>query len=199
MSGVKPSQFSAATVAAMKTKLGVMTQAEADSRYPQITDGDATPIYTAEEVDNLLTAKANTGTSFVLRYFHTASFAPADGLTYYFGAFPVKAVDQNATYHQDVIPVSCKLVAATTVVTSGGSCTQEPVTIYLRKNNAADYLINNAVTFGLANALPYQFTAVDLNSTYAKDDKIEFKIVCPTWVTNPAAVYFQIDLYFIKL
>jgi len=55
MSGIKPSQMSAATVAAMKTKLEVMTQAEADLRYPQISEGDPTPIYTTEEVDNLFT------------------------------------------------------------------------------------------------------------------------------------------------
>lgn len=54
MSGVKPSQFSAATVAAMKTKLGVMTQAEADLRYPQISEGDSTPIYTAAETEEKL-------------------------------------------------------------------------------------------------------------------------------------------------
>lgn len=51
MSGVKPSQLSAATVAAMKTKLGVMTQAEADLRYPQITEGEAIEIYSKAEVD----------------------------------------------------------------------------------------------------------------------------------------------------
>jgi len=36
-----------------------MTQAEADERYPQISDGDPTPIYTAAEVDDLITYKSN--------------------------------------------------------------------------------------------------------------------------------------------
>jgi len=40
--------------AALQTELEIMTQAEADERYPQISEGDPTPIYTAEEVDALL-------------------------------------------------------------------------------------------------------------------------------------------------
>lgn len=38
-------------VAVLKGILGWMTQTEADARYPQISEGDATPIYTAAEVD----------------------------------------------------------------------------------------------------------------------------------------------------
>jgi len=42
--------------------LGFITQDEADARYPQIVDGDPTPIYTKAEVDVLLLNKANTTT-----------------------------------------------------------------------------------------------------------------------------------------
>jgi len=38
-------------VSVLKSILGWMTQAEADARYPQISEGDPTPIYTADEVD----------------------------------------------------------------------------------------------------------------------------------------------------
>lgn len=57
MAQVKPSEMSAATKMAFKTALQVQTQAEADLRYPQIADADPTPIYTAAEVDALLSNK----------------------------------------------------------------------------------------------------------------------------------------------
>ena len=44
----------AQVVAQIKTILGFITQADADERYPQIADGDPTPIYTASEVDVFL-------------------------------------------------------------------------------------------------------------------------------------------------
>ena len=53
MAGVKPSAISSATVAAFKTKLGYLTQAEADLRYPQISEGE--PV----DLDALLAAKAD--------------------------------------------------------------------------------------------------------------------------------------------
>lgn len=53
MAGVKPSAISSATVAAFKTKLGYLTQEEADLRYPQISEGE--PV----DLDALLAAKAD--------------------------------------------------------------------------------------------------------------------------------------------
>lgn len=53
MAGVKPSAISSASVAAFKTKLGYLTQAEADLRYPQISEGE--PV----DLDALLALKAD--------------------------------------------------------------------------------------------------------------------------------------------
>lgn len=53
MAGVKPSAISSATVAAFKTKLGYLTQEEADLRYPQISEGE--PV----DLDALLAEKAD--------------------------------------------------------------------------------------------------------------------------------------------
>jgi len=41
----------ATVVAQIKAILGFITQDEADARYPQISEGDPTPIYTADESD----------------------------------------------------------------------------------------------------------------------------------------------------
>jgi hypothetical protein len=157
---------------------------------------NTTDVATMEALQSGLATKANTGANFVLRYLSTQSLSPADATSYYFGAFPVKALDANATYHQDILPIACKLVAATIITHSAGACTQETYSLYIRKNNTTDYLISSAIFNGTASALPYQYTATGLNNTYAAGDKIEMKLVTPTWVTNPTTYYIQVDLYF---
>lgn len=50
----KPANWSNSTAASVKARIGAISQSEADLRYPLISDGDPTPIYSEIEVNELL-------------------------------------------------------------------------------------------------------------------------------------------------
>ena len=149
--------------------------------------------YTAAEVDAKLI--------FCKNYQFSGAATPADATTYYFGVIVAKAFDSNATYHQDVLPFNCKLIAATIITLASGTPSNETYSVYVRKNNTTDYLLSSSVFNGASTSLPYHYIAngSGLNSTYSSGDKIEIKVVTPTWATNPTSYYLYVDLYFKKL
>jgi hypothetical protein len=90
---IKPSQMSAATVAAMKTKLGVMTQTEADLRYPLISDGDPTPIYTQAEANAIFSRRVLSSN---VQTLHTGTTAET---TIYTGTIPENSIGVNGSFN----------------------------------------------------------------------------------------------------
>jgi hypothetical protein len=107
-----------------------------------------------------------------------------DAATYYFGCMAGLIPSTTAALAKLYIPKSGKINAAYIswrAVTAG---TNESISVYIRVNNATDYLIAT-----LANTDAFKlFTNKRMNVPVMIDDYIEIKIVCPTWATNPANV-----------
>lgn len=60
------------------------------------------------------------------------------------------------------------------------------MTISIRVNNTTDYLVTNAFDISSAAYL----TVSGLSIPIRANDLIEFKLLTPTWVTNPTALFF---------
>lgn len=185
------------------------TKVESDVRY---ANKDSVTVYLAAKLDttNIINASWYSDAEvdalldsvrriipFVITINNGAISAPADATTYYSG-FPNDFIpDANGGYHKVPIPTSCKLVGFASSMRSDVASTAETFSVYVRKNNTADYaLASNFVTN--VQYLPITNKAYNLNSDYTDTDYIEIKIVTPTWVTNPTNLYSRFDLYFIK-
>jgi hypothetical protein len=126
---------------------------------------------------------------------YTPAFSPADGVTYYFGAFPsLSAINILAsTARQQSFYGSGTVTKATIFIycsTTDGST--EAVTFSLRINDATDHLITNSMTF---NGTPKRVDITGLSIPFTDLQKYVIKMVSPTWVTNPLNAFVQINLY----
>lgn len=112
-----------------------------------------------------------------------------DGTTYYVGGFPLiqTTVDLCRVY----IPKAGTIKAAyiNTYATTAG--TNEDISVYIRLNNTSDTLIQ---TVGAATN-ERLFSNAALSIAVVAGDYIEIKVVCPTWVTNPATWRFGGSIY----
>jgi hypothetical protein len=120
-----------------------------------------------------------------------ASSSPADGTTYYFGAFPHLALSTTAANQRLYIMRAGTVVAADVfmVCTTG---TSEASTMSFRLNNTTDTTISAAVAL---NATPFHVQNVALSIAVAVGDYFEIKWVTPTWVTNPTGVLGWVQVY----
>ena len=113
-----------------------------------------------------------------------------DAATYYFGGVgiaPGTAADTARVY----VPKAGTIKAAFVFWRAVTAGTSEAISVYLRKNNVTDYLI---ATIGDGAAVKV-FSSVGLSIPMAQGDYFEIKIVCPTWVTNPATVRLGGNVY----
>lgn len=112
--------------------------------------------------------------------------APADATTYYLGSMAGLAPQTTATLAKIYIPKSGKIKAAFLAWRAATAGTNESISAYIRKNDATDYLIK---TVADTNAFKH-FYNNRMEIPVMLLDYIEIKVVCPTWVTNPANVTF---------
>jgi hypothetical protein len=114
----------------------------------------------------------------------TTMLGPADGATYYLG--PLNYWATTYGYGRFKIPKSGTIKALSLnwlATTTAGS--NESISCYIRVNDSTDTLI---ATIG--DGLNHKtFENTSLNISVSAGDTISVKIVCPTWATNPAAVY----------
>lgn len=106
--------------------------------------------------------------------------SPADGATVYFGNMP-KAPTTTAGANKIYIRDTCVIKRAEIYTFSGTAGTGEAWSLYIRKNNATDTLIQ---TVSLATNERI-FSNTNLNISMVAGDYIELKWVNPTWATNP--------------
>ena len=107
-----------------------------------------------------------------------------DAVTYYFGALAGLVPSSSAALARLYIPKTGTIKVAyimTRAVTAG---TAEDISMNIRVNNTTDTLIQ---TVGLAASVRVFFNT-GLNISVVQGDYIEIKMVCPTWVTNPATM-----------
>lgn len=115
--------------------------------------------------------------------------SPADGATVYFGQQPRApgAVNLSRVY----IRKAGTIKMANILCQSGTAGTAEAWSLYIRKNNTTDYLINT-LTLGTAERV---FANSALNIAVVAGDYIEIKSVQPTWATNPLTTIFGGYIY----
>jgi hypothetical protein len=113
-----------------------------------------------------------------------SAFDPTDGSSYFFGsqmgAAP-GALSGNRIIQFPIKAVIRKAILTEYAVVAG---TNENISIYIRKNDTTDYLIQT-VGSALNNRT---FTNLAMNIPVTIGDVIELKMVCPAWATNPTTV-----------
>ena len=106
--------------------------------------------------------------------------SPADTTPFYFGMKP-SAITTTAGQNKIYIQKAGTLKIAEIYTYAGTAGTAENVSMYVRKNNTTDYLIQ---TVGVS-ANERRFSNTGLNIPLAIGDYIEIKCIPPIWATNP--------------
>jgi hypothetical protein len=114
-----------------------------------------------------------------------ASTSPADGATGYFGSSFTGGISTSAAVRRIYCPYAGTINVAEVFLYAGSVAgSAENVSVYVRKNNTTDTLIQ---TVGVSTA-DRRFANTSLGISVAAGDYVEFKIICPTWATNPTAI-----------
>lgn len=165
-----------------------------DSPYSEYEKLNGDPYESLVELTSAIENFTNSPASidFVLQ-FTSPSFTPINGTTYYFSGISVTSTVNNKIL---TIPINCTLLGCNITTVSEGSCTQEPVNIYLRVNNTTDILLTNTITFSTVGGLNTNFYSMALSANLTAGDFYEIKAVSPTWATSPTNIIYTIQLYF---
>jgi hypothetical protein len=113
------------------------------------------------------------------------AYSPTDAQTVYFGNLPKAPVTTSAT-SKVYIPKTGTLTRAEIYCYSNTAGSNEPWSLYVRKNDAADTLIQ--MTNTAASERIFRNNAMGLPVTAG--DYIEIKSVQPAWATNPTVTTF---------
>ncbi len=111
--------------------------------------------------------------------------SPTDAQTVYFGNLPKAPVTTAAT-SKVYIPKTGTLKRAEVYCFSGTAGTAESWSLYVRHNNATDYLIATLAVSASARIFSNSSLAIAVSA----GDYFEIKGVQPTWVTNPATTIY---------
>ena len=112
------------------------------------------------------------------------SGAGNSGETVYTGS---NGCNDISSMHYMIVPKTGIIVQAAVGIKVYGpeDGSPEPWSIYIRKNNSIDYLIQT-----ISNSLPYRtWSNNSLNISVNQLDFILIKIVCPVWATPPNGTY----------
>jgi hypothetical protein len=112
--------------------------------------------------------------------------SPADGGTVYFGMLP-KTVTTSANISKVHVRKAGTIKIANIYCYSGTAGTGEAWSLYIRKNNTTDYLIQ---TLSVA-ASERVFTNSSLSIPMVAGDYFEIKSVYPTFATNPLTTIYS--------
>lgn len=106
--------------------------------------------------------------------------SPTDAQTIYFGNLP-KAPTATANISKIYVRRAGTIKSAELYVYSGTAGTNEAWSIYLRKNNTTDYLIQTVS----AATSERVFSSTTMSISMSAGDYFEIKSINPTWGTNP--------------
>ena len=151
---------------------------------------------------NTLTT-GNTGTVAVLSdavfpvYLSAGATSFVDGVTYYCGNFGFS----NQTLSSGgvvTLPYNCTLIGynynwvITTTLASS-----ETATLSVRVDNTTDVQLSTAITYTAADFYD-EFQSLALNTNFTAGNKINIKLQCPSYTTNPVGVYQGVTLWFVR-
>lgn len=177
-----------------------------NSNTPTISSGAVSPTSTPSKIGDIYVDTANYKTyvakgttsssdwikqngSYSLQALACQGTSPSDGSTIYFGGFGYWAT-AGANYRKIYIPKSGVITSVYGMFyqTAGSG---ETSSLYMRHNSTTDYLVSSSI---VNNSTLTSFSNSSLNIPVSAGDYIEFKWVCPTWVTNPTAVTAQASI-----
>lgn len=117
---------------------------------------------------------------------------PADGTTYYFGAFSTgwQTTIGNTKIR---VPRTGTLTSASLLIIAGGAGSTDLSTVSFRLNDTSDTTISNAVDLSTS---PYEVVNVAMNVAVTAGDWFAVKWVTPAWGTNPTSVSLSCRLFF---
>lgn len=163
--------------------------------FPTSTSTLAT-LALAETLTNKTISKtANTTTGFYFGMeFACQTSTPLDATTYYFGfPYDVSMVNTTSARRQKIIPFARTLRAAAITISATAGATTEASTFSARINDTTDVLLSSAITMDQSLQT---FAVTGLSQAIAANDKIEIKVLTPTWTTNPTTVRASVTLFF---
>lgn len=118
-----------------------------------------------------------------------------DASTYYFGGnnslSPTSVEGQRRIY----MPIACTIKAVIISTYIVGTPTNEAVSLYIRKNSTTDSVISTSGTWGTSTDYNV-ISKYNMGVVFAAGDYFEFKLVTPTWATNPTSAYINATFYF---
>lgn len=114
---------------------------------------------------------------------------PVDATTYYLGRTGCQTAGSTTEGTSKIfVPVAGTVVGAALQISTGGTLgSAEQGTANLRLNATTDTLISSAVQF---DQRIQRYATGALNIPVVAGDYFEFKILTPTWVTNPTQVEY---------
>jgi hypothetical protein len=178
-----------AEVDALKTNEGSLSVGAGTASTSKIvsnTSGSSAVVLSAgtgitlSEADSTITIASSSSSGYAIS-FGSASIASTDGTTLYYMAANYASTSTVARVY---IPKSgtITVVYFWMWLGSNGSCTNEPMTCYVRLNSTTDYAIETVSTTDGGKL----FHNLNMNISVLQGDYISIKSVNPTWVTNPS-------------
>lgn len=132
----------------------------------------------------VVTARTLRGTKkFTVTVGMQAAFNPADGTSYYWGIASNGGVT-STTSEQFAIRCAGEITGAVITWNAAGTAgSNEVIPIYVRVNGVATLIAQ----VGSTDAIKI-FQNEAMSVTVADNDLIAFRVICPTWATNPTTV-----------
>ncbi|MCX6823706.1 MAG: hypothetical protein NT085_01070 [candidate division SR1 bacterium] len=144
---------------------------------------------TVDNLQNSAGTRYQAGAAYTI-YVQALTASPADSVANYFGQIPA-APNTVALTRRVYITTTGTITAASISTYAGTAGTAEAWSMYVRKNDTTDYLIQ---TLSLATA-ERNFRNTAMNIPVVPGDFIEMKTVNPVWVTNPLTMIIGGYLY----
>jgi hypothetical protein len=110
-----------------------------------------------------------------------SSFNPNDSTTYYCGAY-VTSAQTTPTIGKYYPVIKGKIIRAQYDAYNDVNTSNEPIEMYIRKNDTSDTTLSTTVNFAGGKTIDF---GVDINLDIDVTDFIELKYVTPAWATNP--------------
>jgi len=129
--------------------------------------------------------------------FQATGINAADNTSYY--ATTLTIATTNPAVHKYTLPYDVTLVGAhITAYNITTNATNESSSVFLRLNNATDYLISNEVVHGGTVPVMNTKAVTGLSQSFSANNDIQMKWTTPTYATNPVSSGVFLDLYFYK-
>lgn len=128
----------------------------------------------------------------------TNSISPADATTYYFGYAEggTTAFHTTITNSQMTVPMTGKITRVQwQIMITGVNGSSESVSHFIRVNNTTDTTLSTSETYDQGANTSKAFTYTGLSIAVVAGDTIAFKMVAPTWATNPTSIIAHLLIF----